>query len=46
MCENRSTQVNSHMLDRLSLAFVDCHCKGKANWELTACKDEGKVTLT
>ena len=33
------------MLDRLSLAFADCHCEGKVAWELTGCKDEGKVTL-
>ena len=33
------------MLDRLSLAFADCHCEGKVDWELKVCMDEGKVTL-
>jgi hypothetical protein len=39
LCEDRSMQVNPQMLERLSLAFVDCHCKGKANWGLIECKD-------
>ena len=45
MCECRCTLVNSYMLDQLPLAFVDCHCKGKAVWELMACQDKGKATL-
>ena len=46
MYEDRCMQVNPYMLDRLSLAFIDCHCNSKVDWELTVCKDEGKVTLT
>ena len=38
MCEESDTQIYPYMLDGLS-------CKCKVNWELMACKDEGKVTL-
>ena len=30
----------------LLLIVITGHCTGMANWELMACKDEGKVTLT
>jgi len=45
VCEDRNILFNPYMLDRLSVAFVGCHFKGQANWELTVCNDESRVTL-
>ena len=45
MGENRGGEVETHMVEGLTLGFIDCHPKGQTDWELNSSKGEREADI-